>query len=109
MIWMISKRFSCAWMAGTRNSGVDRKADLVDDDDFDVFLFKFGDYLIRCFPCVARGFAVGNGVHEIGFAAGDFDVWIGVVFYPFGGGKVIVPVGGQLSDALGEGMGCKDV
>ena len=94
---------------GDEKFGCGSESELVNNDDGDALLFKFGDYLIRCFPCVARGFAVGNGVHEIGFAAGDFDVWIGVVFYPFGGGKVIVPVGGQLSDALGEGVGCKDV
>ena len=85
------------------------EAELVDNDDGDAFLFKFGNDLIWCFPCVARGFAVGNGVHEIGFAAGDFDIGIGVVFDPFCSGKVIVPVGWQPPNVFGEVVGFKDV
>ena len=80
---------------------------LVDNDDVDALFFKFGNDFIRCFPWVARGFAVGNGVHEIRLATGDFDVWIGVVSDPFCGGKVIAPVGWQLPDAFGEFVGRK--
>ena len=94
---------------GDEKFGCGSESELVNDDDTDALFFKFGNDLIWGFPGVARGFAVGNGVHEIGFAAGDFDIGFGVVFDPFCSGKVIVPLGWQLSDVFGEIVGLKDI
>ena len=78
-------------------------------DDVDAFLFKILNDAIGCFPNIARGFPIGRGIHQEGFATGNFDIVPGVLANPIAGLEVGFPVGWEAAIAFGETLGCLDV